>query len=1154
MDHSDLNLARAAAPLALLERAEVAEGAQLLSGIQALARLPLEQRWRDQQRGLNTGGFISGYRGSPLGTYDQELWRNAQRLQALNIKFQPGVNEDLAATAVWGTQYVNLYPGAQVDGVFGIWYGKSPGVDRSGDAFQHANTAGTSPTGGVIALVGDDHASKSSSRAGQSDFQLKAAGMPLLYPANVQEILDFGLHGIAMSRYSGCWVSLKLVTDVVETTSVVEVGMSRLRIETPPLPTDAPGGLHIRANEPPLAMEARLYEHKLPAALAYARANGLNRMVLQPARPRLGIVSAGKSWGDVRGALAVLGLDDAKAQEAGIRLLKLGMTYPLDPEILAEFVQGLETVLVVEEKRSFVEEQVKDILYGLEGPTRVRVVGKVMAGAVAQPGQLPLAGELTPQIVARAIAALAGIEQDEKPDAAMSAAGPVRMPNFCSGCPHNISTVVPEGSRAMAGIGCHGMAMWIRAESTSTVTHMGAEGMFWAGQSHFTSEKHVFVNIGDGTFYHSGSLALRQAVAAGLRVTYKVLFNGYVSMTGGQPHDGDLTVQRIIEIARAEGVGRIVVVTDDLSRYDGPGLPHGIAARPRTELDAVQRELREFEGVSVLVYDQACATELRRQRKKNPGIDVARRTFIHTEVCEGCGDCGIQSNCMSIEPQETELGRKRRINQSSCNKDMSCVEGFCPSFVTVHGGSPRRPARAAARAGSWKPTPVPELAQIGAGFNLLLAGIGGTGIVTVGAILAKAAELDGVGISVLDLTGMAQKYGAVMSHLRLTPLGSAPVVSRLGTGEADTVIGCDLIVTAGQEAMSKMAIGRTFTVVNTAISPTSDFPKLPDWNPSVTDLVDGLRSRNAGEVHALDASQLASALMGDAIAVNMFLLGYAWQLGRVPLTEQAIMKAIERHGVQVGFNRDSFEWGRRAAVDLPAVQQAAFAPSQVIEFVPRPLQQVEDILADRIRRLTAYQDEAYARRYADVIRQVQRQDEALGAQGRLARAAARYYYKLLAHKDEFEVARLFSEPDFRRQLESQFEGDWRLHFHLGAWPFALRDAQGAIRKREFGPWMLQAMRVLGAVRRIRGTWLDPFRNTPERLVARDLLAQYEADLELILGSTTEATLAPAIELAALPEKIRGYGHVREAHAGRMAEQRALLRARLRDGQPEQVVA
>ncbi|MBE7416755.1 MAG: indolepyruvate ferredoxin oxidoreductase family protein [Ideonella sp.] len=1128
------------------EKYDTAGGTVMLSGTEALARLPLEQRQRDAGAGLNTGAFICGYRGSPLGTYDLELWRIKDRLEAANVKFQPGVNEDLAATAVWGTQYVNLYPGATVDGVFGIWYGKTPGVERSADALHHANTAGTSPTGGVLALAGDDHAAKSSSRTGQSELQLKSSGIPILYPSNVQEILDYGLHGIAMSRFSGCWIALKLATDVVETSSEVNVGGLPVPV-LPPIEAP-PGGLHIRRNESPQEMEARLFDHKLPAVLAYVRANGINRIVLDPPQPRVGIVSAGKSWGDVRGALAMLDLDDEAAAAAGVRLLKIGMTWPLDREIVATFAEGLERILVVEEKMPFLEEQVKALLFDSPVAGRVHVSGKTVKPG---DGGLPLAGEMSPQVVAKSIAALIGMPLTAASAMQPAPAGPVRMPNFCSGCPHNTSTVVPEGSRAMAGIGCHGMAMWIRPDSTGTITHMGGEGMLWVGQSLFTAEKHVFVNIGDGTFFHSGSLALRQAVAAKTRITYKVLFNGYVSMTGGQPHDGDLTVRKVVDIARAEGVGRTIVVADDPGRYRDWPLADGIPVRPRTELDQVQRELREFDGVSVLIYDQACATEMRRQRKRNPALDIPKRTWIHPEVCEGCGDCGVKSNCMSVEPLETELGRKRRINQSTCNKDFSCVQGFCPSFVTVHGGRLRRKARLAVEGA--KALPVPALPSVERGWNVVLAGIGGTGIVTVGAMLAQAAHLDGLNASVLDLTGMAQKYGAVMSHLRFLPAGATLPSSRLASGEADTVIGCDLIVAAGQEALSKMAPGRTFAVVNSAVIPTGDFTRQPDWDPDAATLIERLQARTGGALQALDAERIATALMGDSIATNMFLLGFAWQHGRVPVTLTSLEKAIAQSGVDVAFNRSSFDWGRRMAVEPDEVLKAAAGLHEggatVVEFAPRKLHKLDDIVADRARRLTAYQDTGYAERYRALVEKARVKDDALGAGGSLARAVARSYYKLLANKDEYEVARLFSAPEFRHQIEAQFAGDYTLHFHLGAWPLAKRDPlTGELRKRELGPWVLKVMRVLQHGRHLRGTALDPFRNSPERKLAAELLGQYEDDVGHILDHARAATAATA--LASWPEKVRGYGGVRERHAKTVADERAALREQVRQAQAE----
>lgn len=1140
----------------LEDRYDLRQGIVALSGTQALARLPLEQRWRDQRAGLNTGGFISGYRGSPLATYDMELKRVAAKLADLNVEFLPAINEDLAATAVWGTQYVNLYPGAKVDGVFGIWYGKSPGVDRSGDALIHANTAGTAPNGGVIALVGDDHAAKSSSRAAQSDLQLKAAGIPAFYPSNTQEILDYGLHGIAMSRYAGCWVALKLVTDVVETTSTVEVGPERALSVLPPLPTDAPNGLHIRANEPPLDMEARLYEHRLPAAIAYARANGLNRIQLAPSSPKLGIVSAGKSWTDTRSALRQLGLDDAAAEAAGIRLLKLGMVWPVDPAIAEEFLQGLDQVLVVEEKRPFVEEQIRSIVQALPGKAGVTVWGKAdPAGSPLAPGVslLPIVGELTPNIIAATIAGLAGLEKPPAvPAPALTVPGMVRTPNFCSGCPHNRSTLVPEGSRAMAGIGCHGMAMWIRPETTGTVTHMGAEGMFWVSQSRFTDEKHVFVNIGDGTFFHSGSLAIRQAVAAKVRVTYKLLFNGYVSMTGGQKLDGDLTVRRAIDMVRAEGVEKIALVTADVERYRVVDLAPGVELSPRTDLDKVQRELREYDGVSVLIYEQACATELRRQRQRSPSTDVARRVLINTEVCEGCGDCGVKSNCMSVEPLETDLGRKRKINQSTCNKDMTCVEGFCPSFVTVRGGRLKRQVGVATEASSgWGTLPEPELPATADGYGVLVAGIGGTGIVTIGAILNMAASLEGRATSVLDVTGIAQKYGAVMSHLRFEPPGATLPSSRLGQGDADLLIGCDLIVASGEEAIGKLDRARSHVVVNTVVTPTADFTKNPDWQANADGLIGRLRVATGDKVRAIEASHVATGLMGDAIAVNMFMLGYAWQLGRVPVGLGPLYRAIELNGVKVKFNQESFEWGRRMAIAPDAVRaelskNVVSGNEKVVPLIKHKLGRVEDIVDDRRKRLAVYQSPILANRYAAAVARAQDKDAEICADGELAEAVARYYYKLLAHKDEYEVARIYSSPAFQKEIESQFEGDYKVHLNLGAWPFAQTNPQTGVRtKREVGPWIFPAMRILGSLRGLRGTWLDPFRNNSESRLARRLLAEYEEDLALIYEAPAEAlNIHAAVALAALPEKIRGYGHVREEHAKKNAEERQALRLEL----------
>lgn len=1139
------------------DRYALHEGWAFLSGTQALVRLALQQRQRDQAAGLNTAGFISGYRGSPLGRYDQELWRNSARLAEHHVHFQPGVNEDLAATAVWGSQYVGTFQGARYDGVFGIWYGKTPGVDRSADALRHANGAGTSPHGGVLALCGDDHGAKSSTQAAQSDYILMATGIPILYPATVQEILDLGLHGLALSRYAGCWVGLKLVTDVVESSSTVDLDPARPTIVAPEhvLPTD---GLGIRAADPPLLQEARLYQHKLPAVLAYARANHLNQLVIQPAagNARLGIITAGKAYADTRQALVELGLGTEAAAAHGVRLLKLGLVWPLEPEIIRDFVDGLDTILVVEEKRALIEDQLKALLFDLAPGRVIRVVGKQAAqpswcgsGAMV----LPAVGELQPGLIARVIAAELGLEAAPPAGATGSAAGrgsavpgPVRLPSFCSGCPHNTSTKVPQGSRALAGIGCHGIAMMQQPGITGNISHMGGEGVMWVGQAPFTDEPHIFANLGDGTYFHSGILAIRQALVARVPITYKLLVNGFVSMTGGQPIEGELTVAQMVAELQAEGVGKIVVVADDPERYQGQSLPGGVRLEPRHRLDAVQRELREYRGVSVLIYDQMCATERRRMRKRGKVADPARRTFIHTAVCEGCGDCSTQSNCMSVEPVATELGRKRRINQSTCNKDFSCLEGFCPSFVTIEGGQLKRAQGAAGERLAAPDTarlPQPTLPALDRHPQaLLITGIGGTGVITIGAILAQAAHLDGLAVSTLDLTGLAQKYGAVMSHVRLARDPAQLHTARLAAGEADVLIGCDLVVSAGDEAVSRLAASRAHAVINDELAPTSDFLRNPDWTLDA----DGLKQRVAAalpspaHLKAIPAARLATVLLGDAIGANMMLLGYAWQQGWVPVSEASIVRAIELNGVSIALNQQAFAWGRALAVQPAEVLRHLDQPA-VVQFVKPALQRVPEIVADRSARLTDYQNAAYAQRYQALVAQVQ----AIPGSDAVARQVARQYFRLLAEKDEYEVARLFTQPEFQAQLQSTFEGDYRVHAHLGAWPLARKDpVTGKLRKREVGPWIWPVMRLLAKGRTLRGSWLDPFRHNAERRLATELRATYEADVTRLvaeLGPAPDAErLALAARIADWPATVRGYGHVREAAWAKVQTERAAL--------------
>jgi indolepyruvate ferredoxin oxidoreductase len=1161
--------------------AAVATGAgprQLLSGTEAIVRLMTEQRERDARAGLRTAGFISGYRGSPLGTLDMALWEAAESLKAHDIHFVPGVNEDLAATALWGSQYVGRFDGARVDGVFGLWYGKGPGVDRSGDALKHGNLAGSSPQGGALVLAGDDHAAKSSTTAHQSEPALIAAGIPVLYPADVGDIVHLGLHGLAMSRASGCWVGLKLVTDVVETSATVD-----LASVGPAGSTVGSDALASRIQDPPRAAEERLMRAKLPAVLDYAASQGLNRLRLDAPGARRGLLTAGKSYADTRQALELLGLDEAACAALGLRLMKLDLVWPLHPAQIANFAAGLDSILVVEEKRALIEDQLKALLYDLPaGAARPAVLGK-RAGAAALGGSaeewLPTWGDLDPVRLARVLARWLDVPLPEAlaEHGATSPAAAPRLPSFCSGCPHSTSTRVPEGSRAMAGIGCHGMATIKQPGVTTTMSQMGGEGAMWIGQAPFTTEPHVFTNMGDGTWFHSGALALRAAVAAKVNITYKILVNGFVSMTGGQPIDGEMSVPKLLGNLQAEGVAKVVLVTDDVAKYRGPraqSLPGSPAVRDRHELDIVQRELRELPGVTVIVYEQPCATERRRLRKRGQWPDPAVRTFIHPAVCEGCGDCGRASDCLSVEPLETPFGRKRRINQSSCNKDRTCVDGFCPSFVTVHGGSfkgsgPARKAVAiAATAAAAAPPaevelPLPVFQPLAAPLNLLFAGVGGTGVVTASSVLARAAHLQGLEVSVLDVTGLSQKYGAVQSHLRLAPAGQALPASRIAPGQGDVLIGCDLLVGGEPDTVDRLRAGRATAVVNSSVSPSADFTRNPDWQvdtAAVRGLIDGRCHTSA----YAPASAMAEQLLGDAIGANLLLLGMAWQRGWVPVTLDAIEQAIRSQG-GAAQNLKAFTLGRRAAHDpawaagfdegKAAPQALAQAqPIQIIPLQPRSLAQWLDLHA---QHLQAYGGAALAERHRQRIEALAAAEREAGGSEQIAIAAARGYYKLLAHKDEFEVARLLTDPAFRAGLEAQFDGPVQLHLHLGGGALAKTDpVTGQPVKTELRSWIWPAMRLLARLRGVRGTWLDPWRHGAERRLARDWLQRYEQDLDRITAELAHrpspqahAAHSALLRLARVPDRLRGYGHVREQHAvAALAEREAAMQALAAHGQ------
>ncbi|GAA5525372.1 hypothetical protein Maes01_01941 [Microbulbifer aestuariivivens] len=1129
-------------PISLDDRYTTLKGRVLLSGIQALVRLPIDQMRMDRARGLNTATFISGYRGSPLGGYDQQLRRAQKHLDALNIRFQPGVNEELAATAVWGSQQVGLFDGARVDGVCGIWYGKTPGVDRSGDAFRHANAAGSSPKGGALIIAGDDHGCKSSSYPGQSEFAFVDMHIPVLNPATVQEVLDYGHYGLELSRFSGCWVAMITLAENMDSACTVEVDPDRVQFSYPQIERPE-GGLNIRKQDNPLEQEERLWRYKRPAALAFARANHLNRVVLGNPQAKLGIVSTGKAHLDLMQALEDMGIDEQQARDLGIRILKVGMTYPLDVPGIQEFARGLDQLLVLEEKRSLMEVQLKEELYNihLKDPHFPRILGKVDEN---DRPLMPVYGELSPAVVARVLGRLLGDRLSERAGhrlarlnalaeriARQTDSSVSRLPMFCAGCPHNRSTKVPEGSRALAGIGCHYMAQWLDRE-TYTFTQMGGEGVSWVGQAPFTSERHVFVNLGDGTYFHSGILAIRAAIAAKVNITYKILFNDAVAMTGGQPHDGELQPDMICRQVLAEGAQKVVLVMDDKDKYRGAlSFPREVQIRHRDEMSRVMEELRQVPGCSVIIYDQTCATELRRKRKRGLLPKAEGRPFINERICEGCGDCVKQSSCIAVEKVETALGDKRRINQTVCNQDMSCLNGFCPSFVTVKGGRLNKRAGVGdvLRTEAAK-LDRPQLPGIAQPFNLLVTGVGGTGVVTIGALLAMAAHIEGRACSTLDQTGLAQKGGAVYSHVRFAERPEALQAVRISDGRADALLACDLIAAGNLPAcLAKLDETHSRAAVNTHLSPTaaSVLGREDSHSPqAVLDtILDAVR-----DMETVDAHRLTSAALGDTLAANIFMLGFAWQMGLLPLQEESLLQAIELNGVAVEANLQGFAAGRLAAGNRARLDRMLRAeePGQQLP------QGLEAVLAHRSAHLRGYQNEALVSRYRSLVDRVKAAEiiKVPGSEA-LAEVVARNYAKLLAYKDEYEVARLYSDGRFTQQLRETFAGDYTLEFHLAPPLLARVDrALGRPRKLRFGGWMLRAFGLLAKLKALRATPLDPFSYTAERKMERRLIGEYEVLVDRVLGGLNADNHAAAVELLGYPDLIRGYGPVKEASLAR----------------------
>ncbi|PSJ56895.1 indolepyruvate ferredoxin oxidoreductase family protein [Pseudaminobacter soli (ex Li et al. 2025)] len=1130
-----------------------------MTGTQALVRLLLAQRMQDRAAGLDTAGFVSGYRGSPLGGFDRELWRAHGPLESENIRFWPGTNEDLAATAVWGTQQIDVLHRSRHQGVFGMWYGKGAGLDRSTDPIRHAHAYGTSKYGGVLVVSGDDHALKSSTNPYHCEPTFSDLLMPVLYPSSISEMIDFGLLGFAMSRFSGCWVGFKTLAEYLDATGTVEVRTAPLQILQPPTGDRPPAGsVHGRWPDPWPAAEDRLVRFKLPAARAFARANGIDRVVLEGRNPRLGIVAAGKSYTDLRQAMLELGLSDEHARGLGLSIYKVGMPWPLEGAGIEAFARSVPEILVIEEKRGLIEDQIKAILYGMPAEARPHISGKnTLDGAP----QLSWVGELEPETIARVLAERIGVKRLPERgrqrlaiiDRQRQLMGPPlsvqRSPYFCSGCPHNTSTRVPADSKAFGGVGCHGMVVSMD-RSTATFTQMGGEGVTWIGQAPFADTEHMFVNLGDGTYFHSGSLAIRACLAAKVNITFKLLFNDAVAMTGGQPVDGQITVPRMAQQLRAEGVEHIVVVTDEPGKYvEVTGLPKNIEVRHRRDLDAVQRDLREIKGVSALIYDQTCAAEKRRRRKSKQFADPARRVFINSLVCEGCGDCQAKSNCLSVVPVDTEFGRKRQIDQSSCNKDFSCLEGFCPSFITVEGGQLKKPAPQLPKLVLPEPTPVP----LDGAYDIFITGVGGTGVVTVGALLGMAAHIEGKGASIMDVLGMAQKGGPVVSHVRLAPTPADLFSVRVPQGGADLLLACDILVAAQTANMRRLSGGKTHAIINTHETITGDALRDPDAKVPVDRILASLQDLLGQDcVEPVEASRLATGLIGDAIGTNLFMMGFAYQRGRIPLSLSALEQAIRLNGGGVEANLETFRWGRRAAMDLATVRDAA---GQAVRLEPKP-QSLAQLIAHRAQFLERYQNAAYSARYRNFVESVERQERAQTGGEAFSHAVAKSLFKLMAYKDEYEVARLFTEGDFLNRTSAQFEGHHRIRFHLAPPIFSRRDPQtGHLRKQSFGAWVIPMFRILARLKILRGTLFDPFGYTQERRTERNLIGEYRSTIEKIAKQLRPENAADATAIAEWPMAIRGFGHVKERNLKEAeAKLAGLLDDWLRNEQPVQLAA
>ncbi|WP_170412918.1 indolepyruvate ferredoxin oxidoreductase family protein [Ruegeria atlantica] len=1132
--------------ISLNDRFDLEKNPVLLNGTQALVRLMLMQKARDTEAGLNTAGLVTGYRGSPLGAVDQQMMRAQKQLAESDVTFQFGLNEDLAATALWGSQQAGLRGDGKFDGVFGLWYGKGPGVDRSGDVMRHANMAGTAKHGGVLMAMGDDHTGESSTVLHQSEWSLVDMYMPVVSPAGVQEILDYGIYGFALSRFAGVWVGLKTMKDTIEVTSVVDGSPDRMNVVVPEF--DMPeGGLNIRLGDTPHLQEGRVIDYKRFAAETFSHANKMDKRVWGKPGAKIGFVAAGKNWLDLTHAMSLLNIDEAEAERLGITTYKIGQTFPLDMAGFHDWAEGLDLIVIVEEKRKLIEVQVKEAIFDDRRGRRVYGWYKGGAGTLHREELFPTRGALDPIMIAEKLgdilieegrdtdgvrAGMAKLSEARRADNAEEIA--TRLPYFCSGCPHNSSTKLPDGSRAYAGIGCHYMVQWMDRETTG-FTQMGGEGANWIGEAPFSTTDHVFQNLGDGTYNHSGVQAIRAALSAGTNITFKILFNDAVAMTGGQDNEGDLSAERIVAEVKAMGVQHVAVVYDEKEDVNFKAMPSGVETFERAELMNVQRKFREIEGVSVIVYIQTCAAEKRRRRKRGTFPDPDKRVFINSDICEGCGDCGVQSNCVSIVPKETELGRKRAIDQSSCNKDFSCLKGFCPSFVTLEGAKIRKEATTEI---DLPDLPMPTLPTIKGTHNVVITGIGGTGVVTLGAVLAQAAQIDGKGAGMMEMAGLAQKGGAVHIHCRLANRPEDISAIRVATGEAHALIGGDLVVSAGAKTLGLTRTGQTGAVVNSHETVTGDFTRDTNFQIPGDRLELALQARLKEGLSLFDATDLARAVMGDSIYSNMMVLGAAWQRGLLPISHEAMIGAIELNGTAVERNKRAFDIGRWAVLHPQDV--TAILKPKVAE-LPKSLGQLVDF---RAQHLTDYQSTRLAKRYRKLVDSFE--DETV------KEAVARGYHKLLSYKDEYEVARLLLRS--REQAAAEFDGDFKMTLHLAPPILGGKDAEGRPRKRAFGEWMLGPLKLLSRLKGLRGTPLDIFGYSTERRMERALIRQYERDLKEIAPLVTAQTKDAVVALAKLPLEIKGFGPVLQENEAKAAKRREELLANIRNGGPEMQAA